>query len=348
MPVDVLASEPHYVDHLAPVWRALPLELRGQVYIVGGRFSLAGDVLEHARRRGLDPQLGTPTPSGPILVAGYSDLVTARASGRRAIALLEHGIGQSYGGSPGAKTEPSYAGGRDHADVGLFLVPNAHAAARWLATYPSARVAIVGSPKVESVKTRSEYASVLHPVIALGWHWNCRLLPETRSAFYEYRDAIAPLTRRFTILGHGHPRLFAERNADLAGFYGKLGIEVVRDFEDVLKRADLYVCDNSSTLYEFAATGRPVVVVNSGRYRRKVEHGLRFWEAATVGLNCNQPRYLAGTIEDALEDPPHVAAAREAALDIVYGVRSGGARLAAEAIAEWIGAGIVEPASVTM
>jgi UDP-N-acetylglucosamine:LPS N-acetylglucosamine transferase len=102
------------------------------------------------------------------------------------------------------------------------------------------------------------------------------------------------------VLGHGHPRIM-ER---LLPIYDALDIEPVYDFEEVLERADCYVCDNSSTMFEFASTGRPVVVLNPPWYRREVNHGLRFWEAAGVGVNCDRPQDLAGAVATALQDPP--------------------------------------------
>ena len=103
----------------------------------------------------------------------------------------------------------------------------------------------------------------------------------------------------------------------------------------MLRQADLYVCDNSSSLFEFAATGRPVVVLNTPEYRRDVHHGLRFWDAASVGVNCDRPRDLDDAIGQALADAPKQQAARERALDIVYSPRTGGAQLAADALVEW-------------
>jgi len=114
-----------------------------------------------------------------------------------------------------------------------------------------------------------------------------------------------------------------------------LGIEPVEDFEDVLERADLYMCDNSSTLFEFASVGRPVVVLNAPWYRRHIEHGLRFWEAATVGVQVDHPAELRDAVMQALEDPPEQQAARQAAVRIAYTYTDGQAsKRAAQEILE--------------
>jgi hypothetical protein len=110
----------------------------------------------------------------------------------------------------------------------------------------------------------------------------------------------------------------------------------VPDFADVCRRADVYVCDNSSTLYEFASTGRPVVVLNSPQYRGTVNHGLRFWDAAHVGLHAWPGDNLGDVVERALQDPPKAREDREDALDIVYAYRTGGAQRAADAIVRWV------------
>jgi UDP-N-acetylglucosamine:LPS N-acetylglucosamine transferase len=100
----------------------------------------------------------------------------------------------------------------------------------------------------------------------------------------------------------------------------------------------VYVCDNSSTIYEFAATGRPVVVLNGPHYRRDVHHGLRFWDAADVGIQVDHPRDLPDAIEEALRDPEPRRRAREAALGIVYAHRTGAAQRAAAALTDWMAA----------
>src|SRR5690625_7239322 len=90
-------------------------------------------------------------------------------------------------------------------------------------------------------------------------------------------------------------------------------IPFIHTFDEVLESASLYCTDASSTLYEYAATGRPVLVLNSRHFRKDVNHGLRFWEASEVGLNV-WPKataevtagVLADAIVEALEDRPAV------------------------------------------
>jgi CDP-glycerol glycerophosphotransferase (TagB/SpsB family) len=146
------------------------------------------------------------------------------------------------------------------------------------------------------------------PTVAVSFHWDCKVTEETGSTFEEYHDAVLELSRESAInlIGHAHPsfpRLF--------DWYGANGIEAVRSIDDVFERADLYACDNSSTLYEFASLDRPVVVINGERYRRGVKYGLRFWELADVGINCDAPKDLTRRVMEALEDPDPVAVRRE-------------------------------------
>jgi UDP-N-acetylglucosamine:LPS N-acetylglucosamine transferase len=185
---------------------------------------------------------------------------------------------------------------------------------------------VVGCPKLDTLPKRSGTGG---PVVAVSFHFDLSLLAETRSARMHFTSALPGLARSYRLIGHSHPRL------DLSQFYRRMGIEYVRDFDEVCRRADVYVCDNSSTLFEFAATGRPVVVLNEPHYRRDVEHGLRFWDAADVGIQVDSPHDLAPAIRLALDDGPEQRARREAALSLVYAYRTGGAKRAAEAIMGW-------------
>jgi hypothetical protein len=332
--IDVLAGEPQFVDHLAPVFLALPDELRGDFIVAPGRRSrISGDgLLGRAARRKVLAVTESEDPTRPVLVASWGDHKRSRQMGRTRIARMEHGIGQSFVDS----THPSYAGGEGCEDVGIFLVPNQPSADRWQAAYPAARVEVVGCPKLDTLPRRR---SGPKPVVAVSFHWGLGIpkpgpLVESLGSFPEYKAALSKLAHTHRLIGHGHPRMmpFLER------YYRRLRIPVVEDFADVCHEADLYVCDTNSTIYEFASTGRPVVVVNGKHFRRDVVHGLRFdWGPVTnVGVQCDRPEDLTTAVQQALKDTPEQQARREAALDIVYPVRSGAAELAAAALTRWL------------
>lgn len=256
------------------------------------------------------------------LVAGYGDLVAARRHGFTRFVVAQHGAGQSY-----SNDHPHYPGGKGHDDVGLFLVPNEHAAQRWRDAYPSARVEVVGSPHLDDLPSRQ-----VGPVtVAVTFHWDLYLVPESRSAFPWFRDVLPELAKRFRMIGTSHPR-----RRGMAHVYERAGIEYVPDFADVCRRADVLVADNTSAMFEFAATGRPVVVMDAPHYRTDVEHGLRFWDAADVGVRVGVPSDLAPAIERALELRADDVAARERALDVVYAYRSGAGERAADVIGDWL------------
>lgn len=175
--------------------------------------------------------------------------------------------------------------------------------------------------KVTNVSVRQyaghgyDFTTVPHWYLTNGYvTHNCKIVPETRTALPWYRKKLdLVLDGPWDVIGHGHPRAWPT----LKIVYDHWGIEKVRSFDHVMSRADCYVVDNSSTLYEFAATGRPVVVLNCPRYRRDVHHGLRFWDHIP-GIQCDSPEDLPGAIELALEDPPELREIREEAVAAVY------------------------------
>lgn len=337
MSIDFLAGEPHFIDHLVPIWRALPPSQRGTFIVHPAYVRLMQSMgITASVERG---------PGGPIFVASWGDVQGAQRMGRTRIARIEHGAGQSYGGDPAseAATSPSYPGGRGQERVSLFLVPNTHSADRWQRAYPSASVVIVGCPKLDQPP---EYRPDIEPAIAVSTHFDCRVVPETRSAWYFYRQAVVALARERRVLAHSHPRIATE----VRSFYRRNGVEYTDSFTEVQRRAAVYVCDNSSSLFEFAAMGRPVVVLDlpmgaaygttgaSSGYRKHVHHGLRFWDAADVGVRIDDPKLLPAAVNRALADPPEVKESRERALDIVYAYRDGmAADRAATALMEWAG-----------
>ena len=273
--IDAYASLPHYAAHLRPVWEALPPEQRGTLY--------------------LGPRVGSPTPRqppggpGPLtLVASWADLDQIRP---RRVILMEHGAGQSY-----SDRHSAYAGGLERETVDLFLCPGPHSAERNAAAYPAAPVVQTGCPALDDyLKVPSRLSGQM---VAVSWHRNHLLHPETHWAWNTFHPALPLLTRRFPLVGHGHPRArsFFKKQ------YRRFGIRWA-EWGEVMERASVLVVDNSSAGFEFAATGRPVVWMNAPGYRRGVEHGLRFWGNVGVGYQCDEPARLPDVVEEALGEP---------------------------------------------
>ncbi len=342
--IDAYASLRHYAEHLAPVWAALPAELRGTFYSPSST----------------EPW-GTPLHRGRdtrrlVLVAGWRDAQTVAPS---PLVYLEHGAGQSYDGDPRGVGQGSYSGGQGLGRVRLFLCPSQRVADRWAATYPEATTAVVGCPKLDRwhavpdgphrgraaasaddgpdvaprpTRTVAPDHGSGAPVVAVTFHWECPLVPETRSAWGHYDHHLPGLVAdpRWQVLGHGHPRLWGA----IRRRWRALGVDHTPDLADVLDRADLLVADNTSAAYEFASTGRPVLVLNAPWYRRHVDHGLRFW-SYPPGLQVDHPRDLVAGVARALADPPAARAIRARAVAHVYAHTDGhAAQRAADAIKE--------------
>lgn len=259
MKVDVIASETHYLRHLMPIWAELPDHLRGDVYPL------------------FEPGQAQPPRAGRLaLVAGWQDVAPLR--GRCDMVYVEHGAGQTYSSRP---HDPSYSGsgGQRHRGVIGYIAPNETVAARW-----SKPAAAVGSPKLDwwlrmGVKPRPE-----RPVICFAWHWDCRFVPEARSAWPHYAARFGEVAAMFAaqgfiVAGHAHPKWRGALDPVLAEF----GVRVFPDEDHVFRYADILAVDNSSLGMEFLALKRPVVWLNAPWYRREVHHGGRFWDW-TIGM----------------------------------------------------------------
>lgn len=312
--VDVLATQPHYADHLAPVWERIPEERRGVFYAIPRVASRLPFPTQ--------PPRGHVQSDNAALVAGHADL--QRTGGRRSI-LMEHGCGQSY-----TPRHPGYAGGPGRTSTILFLCPNEYSAELNRQASPDARVVVCGSPRLEQLRQ-------LRPdtdgrTVTFTWHWECTLTPETQSAWRWVSHLIPEVQAdgRWRVLGSGHPRMLR----DVTPTYQRWGVPVVAGFEEVLAETDVLVADNTSAMFDFAALGGRVVVLNPPWYRRHVEHGLRFWSAAGVGVQVDSPEDLLPAIADAFADPPNVAARRAAAVAEVHPSVPDPAGLAAQAIVD--------------
>jgi hypothetical protein len=272
-----------------------------------------------------------PDVQGCVVVCVcYADERRALDLGARGTVLMEHGLGQCYSGMP---SDGPWSAGRgwQRGRLGL-LMPGPYARDQHQAG-TALPVLQVGSPYLDAWVGRSGQRDLTgrKPVVAVSTHWDCHACPETRSAWPWIVEEVERLggDGRWQVLGHYHPH---ERRTgtleERLRVYRRAGIEVVDSWPEVMMRADLYVTDNSSSLYEFAALGKPVVVLSPPWYRRHVRHGLRFWDALP-GLEVVRAEDLRETVAAALADDAEGAALRARAVPLAWGELDGGAAVRA-------------------
>jgi len=330
--IDFCCWHAHHLDHMMPVWDKLAKEYKGFFYI--GTFK--GDSILSLAQRAVETErlivcqneeelIGLINQAGNLMLLP-TDLALIVPRLKRPLALIQHGAGQAY-------LEQNVIPLRQN--IILDLVPSEYTAKAYQRMYPDTTVEIVGCPKLDKWHRREPKKRTGKPVVAISFHHDRILNPETLSAWPHFKPALERISidPRWTLIGHGHPYMIEK----LIPYYEQYGVEVVRSFAEVMERADVYVCDNSSTLYEFASTDRPVVVLNAPWYRRHVEHGLRFWEHADVGINCDDPKDLPDAIARALDDEPRQRAARAKCIRAVYAVTDGtAAERAAQALVRFV------------
>jgi hypothetical protein len=303
MKVSAWCSRSPYIDHVLPVWRALPEEIKGRFYV-------HADQRAYAETLGLEPVDLHQEGDDLLIVCSRSEF--GRLPKGVPIVFLEHGAGASYDGSHVVALHARYM----PPVAAVLTTPAQQRAHRQVF---GDRVHVVGCPKLDQWATYKHKKS-RPPVVAFSHHWDEKRLPETRSSWPWDAEAWGKVAAsgRYRVLGHKHP----VDKRDIEGWCQDHGIEFVERFAEVLDRADLFVADNSSTLYEFAATGRPVVVLSPPWYRRDVDHGARFW-SHVPGLECSIAEHLEAAIAEALKDVPERVRLREAAVEAVYGPRDG-------------------------
>lgn len=301
--VDAIATEPHYLEHVLPIFDALPDDVRGDLIV-------SRDLIPPSKRA--------------TIVSSFGDLARARRADRPAI-LLEHGAGQTYRTPNGELlSHTSYAGGRDRYGVILALVPGPTSRDAYLEsrTLNGAPVVAIGAPKLDPWHAGDRRPTLTDPpTIAVSFHWDCRVVPETRSAWRRFLPGVVELARArdLRVLGHAHPRL----RRTIEPIYEKHGIPFEPCFDRVLETASVYACDNSSTMFEFASTGRPVVVLNHRIYRKDVEHGLRFWAGSNLGPHVDDPDELEPAVRRALRPSRGAAELRRASVALAYAACDG-------------------------
>lgn len=272
MKIGLLASRPHYLEHLAPIWAGLPDDLKG-TYRPPETMGL--------RNTWPDPDV--------TLVASFEDMQYVTGP----IIYVEHGAGQTYQGI----NVGNYSGGTGRDRCILFIVPNDTCADKNDAADPRTPNAVVGVPKLDSRHTAMLGQPLCrpmpeHPRVAVTFHWPCKVLPETDTALPYYREILPELGRTFDMLGHAHPRWLAS----LRHVYNLSDISYTSDPWRVLDEADILVADTTSLAYEFSSLGKPTVWLNTPEYRRDVHHGLRWWDNIP-GVQVDSPDDLVQAIQ---------------------------------------------------
>lgn len=326
MKVDAFCSQPHYLEHLAPVWFELSGEVRGRFYVAG----LLADSHNGEGIPGWTVGYPPPGPGLLTLVAGAPDELAIA----RPVIYLEHGAGQTYRGDPdpAVRDHPGYSGSPGHDRVRLFLCPGRAVVDRWRARYPHTPAVAVGCPRLDHWHRRPAKPAGAPPTLAVTFHANNVLTLETRPAWKHYEDGLPEAVRElreagWQIIGHGHPKLWRP----LAAYWQAIGVEAVQSIDEVFARADVLAADNTSAAPEFATLGRPIIWLNAPWYRRDVDHGGRFWDWAGAAVSVDGPEGLPEAARWALLDDPVIRRGREQMVRDVYVGCDGGA--AARAVA---------------
>lgn len=261
--VDVWASRPHYLDHLRPIFDALPKEVQGLVR----------------------PATEKPLPGRLTMVASGRD--AQKISLTNPIIYVEHGAGQAYLGDEHAwvREHPSYSGGGGVKLQNLVgvIAPSKEVAARWT----TAPAVAVGCPKLDKYRG---LVPMNRNSVCFTFHWEATLCPEAGTVWWHWAAGMPGIVKSLqeqglTVFGHSHPRwgdaLF-EPMLDA-------GMTLLRTDADVFRAAGMLIADNTSLLPEMASLYRPVALLNCPQYRREVEHGGRFWEWPRWALNFDEP-----------------------------------------------------------
>jgi CDP-glycerol glycerophosphotransferase (TagB/SpsB family) len=226
--------------------------------------------------------------------------------------------------------------------VKMFLAPNQFIREKSNRAIPGATQVVIGTPKLDKWVNASNQLSVINgrkPVVAISFHWNGeKVSAEAGNAFLHYRDILSDLAndREFTLIGHGHPKYMFVLEKE----FTERGIEVVHDFDEVMQRADVYVNDCSSTLYEFCVTGKPVIIMNAPWFRKDLNLGIRFWSYTDIGPQVNDPgelRAAIGSQLSAIGGDDLFACSREKMVQDLYPYLGFSAQRAAGAILGFVG-----------
>jgi hypothetical protein len=168
------------------------------------------------------------------------------------------------------------------------LAPNDFIADRYRTEGIAATV--VGTPKLDGY-----LALPRGEAVAVGFHWTTAVYSRVMA---DYEVPLRELAKQVEVIGHGHPRAWRR----LRPYWEALGIEPVEDFREVVMRSGVWVCDHSSTLYEYAALDRPVVMLKGMGHRPFTSTGLRYTVHEGIGPEAG-PKDMVATVLEAIQAP---------------------------------------------
>lgn len=306
------ANMPQYLEHLKPIYRAYKGD---KIFIIKRNTRGAAGVIDsktYSQISELKKILDTLCrlhKKVHYIVASYGNVRELSKPYLPDIpfALIEHGAGQSYDSKI-----PGWCRGSNKYmhRVKLFMATNKYCLEPFKKNNPEVKAKIIGCPKIDWVEKKPMTTD--DPLIVFSWHWSCNSLPETLGGFDYWKSEVVNVSKHFNVAIHGHPRL----QGDTEPFCLQNNIRFIKDFNEVLATADIYAIDNSSTMFEFALTGRPIIVLNNPWFRRDVNHGMRFWEFSNIGVNCDSRLDLMDSIDECLDD--EYEANRERISSLIY------------------------------
>lgn len=326
--IPFFASRRNYLDHLAPIWLALPLSARGP-------FRLPVPLHDAAAAMGIPASLDDVVEDGLAVVASFHDYL---AYTRGPVVFVEHGVGQVW--QPPHQSGPG-GPGRDR--VALFLSPSPAVAALNARLYPSARHEVVGMPSMDSWPhtrpRRYETSDRELPgdgplVVIVKWDNAGVGHPGARWAWPDHRAALEVLPFFLSEGGYPFPLFHAHPRAQARVFpwAEECGYEVVATLEEVARQARAVICDNSSAAFQLAALGCPVGWLESATYPGpSVNLPPRFTSLAYLLPVLRPGGDLLAFVEDILTDRPEAAAARRLLVASTLPLHDGGSAARAAA-----------------
>src|SRR5258707_1315425 len=144
MKIDFLARRAYYMDHLAPIWNAMPASQRGKFYMTMDTYLSAGTRIREFEKYHVPYIENEFCGDGPIVTAAYGDAVRAAdANPGRPVILLEHGVGLTFG-------KAEYANGQGQREkIALFPVQSQYIANKTHLDLKNKPHPVIGVPKLD-------------------------------------------------------------------------------------------------------------------------------------------------------------------------------------------------------